>query len=384
MRKRENTDQRKDNKNRNSDKPFKKPFRKDERSDKPFKKEHKKDDRSAKPFRKEHKKEDSRTSTTYDPFKKKYFDKRENVPVPKSSPEKEKKEFKPRDKKEFNPKDKREFKPKDRKDFKSRDKIFKPFKKKIFRKEERLHDAITENSDGRTRLNKFIANAGVCSRREADQFIASGVVKVNGSVVIELGYKINPGDVVQFDGQTLNAEKKVYLLLNKPKDYITTADDPEGRKTVLDLIKGACKERVYPVGRLDRNTSGLLLLTNDGDLTKKLTHPRFGIKKTYNVTVDKNIKTEHLDKLVEGVELEDGKEHVDTVYYVGQGTTKNHVVVELHSGKNRIVRRLFEALGYVVTGLDRTHFAGLTKKNLPRAKWRILNETEVGMLKMIS
>lgn len=373
MRKRENTDHKKDNKNKNSDRPFKKPFRKDKPSNSPLKKS------------------DERKGTTYDPFKKKHFDKKESKPVFHKEYEREKpvREERPFNKAKFENKEgknkSRDFREKGKKDFKHSDRNFKKtFKKKFFRKDERMPDMGPESSDGRVRLNKYISNAGICSRRDADQYIASGVVKVNGNVITELGYKINPGDVVQFDGQTLNEEKKVYLLLNKPKDYITTADDPEGRKTVLDLIKGACKERVYPVGRLDRNTSGLLLLTNDGDLTKKLTHPRFGIKKTYHVTLDKNIKTEHLDQLVEGVELEDGKEHVDTVYYIGEGHTKNHVVVELHSGKNRIVRRLFEALGYTVTGLDRTHFAGLTKKNLPRAKWRVLNATEIGMLKMVS
>ena len=391
MRNRDKKDSRKDNKGNRSDKSFKKPFRKDDRSEKPFKKDHKKTE--------------ERKSTNYDPFKKKHFEKKEEAPVYKKERDKERplKEDKPFKKKPFDKKDDRrsdkpykgkfekregsrdskDFSGKEKKDYKRDDKHYRPFKKKLFKKDG--HSTQPEpSSDGRTRLNKYIANAGLCSRREADNYIISGVVKVNGEVVTELGYKINPGDLVQFDGQRLTTERKVYLLLNKPKDYITTADDPEGRKTVLDLIKGACKERVYPVGRLDRNTSGLLILTNDGDLTKKLTHPRFGIKKIYNVTLDKNIKQEHLDVLVEGVELEDGKSHFDTIYYLGQAFAKNQLVVELHSGKNRIIRRMFEHLGYEVVGLDRTSFVGLTKKDLPRGKWRNLNEKEVGMLKMIS
>lgn len=242
--------------------------------------------------------------------------------------------------------------------------------------------AATESADGLTRLNKYIANSGICSRREADQLISTGAIAVNGKVVTELGYKIKPGDTVQYGGETIRPEKNVYILLNKPKDYITTVDDPDKRKTVLDLIAGACKERVYPVGRLDRSTTGVLLLTNDGDLTKKLTHPKYERKKVYHVTLDKNFKSADMDKLREGIMLEDGEIKVDEISYVEAAESKKEVGVELHSGKNRIVRRMFEALGYKVVKLDRVYFAGLTKKDLPRGKWRFLTQREVNMLHM--
>lgn len=245
----------------------------------------------------------------------------------------------------------------------------------------------TENrnaSTESTRLNKYIANAGVCSRREADTLISTGAIKVNGKVVTELGTKVKPGDVIHYDDELLTSEKNVYILLNKPKDYITTTDDPQARKTVMDLIRNVCKERVYPVGRLDRNTSGLLLLTNDGDLAKKLTHPKHGVKKLYHVVLDRNVTKEDLDKIVRGVNLENETISADSVAYADNGKTKKEVGIEVHSGQNRIVRRIFENLGYDVIKLDRVMFAGLTKKNLPRGKYRFLSEKEIGFLKMNS
>lgn len=239
-----------------------------------------------------------------------------------------------------------------------------------------------EQQDGRIRLNKYIANAGICSRREADDLIKSGVVKVNGKIITEMGYRVNPDDQVQYGDQTLSKESKQYLLLNKPKDYITTADDPEGRKTVMDLVRNACKERLYPVGRLDRNTTGILLMTNDGELAKKLTHPSHQVRKVYQVTLDKNLKAVDLKRIAEGLTLEDGLIEVDEIDWIGEGASKSEVGVVLHSGKNRIVRRIFEHLGYSVVRLDRTYFAGLTKKNLPRGKFRFLTEKEINLLKM--
>jgi 23S rRNA pseudouridine2605 synthase len=237
--------------------------------------------------------------------------------------------------------------------------------------------------EGLIRLNKYISNAGVCSRREADKLIETGVISVNGKIVTELGFKVSPTDEINFGGEKLRKEKAVYILLNKPKDYITTLDDPEGRKTVLELIKNATRERVYPVGRLDRNTTGLLLLTNDGDLTKKLTHPRYGVKKIYQVTLDKALSKGDMQKISDGVELEDGLVKADEVSYVGDGKDKNEVGIQLHSGRNRIVRRVFEHLGYDVVKLDRVYFAGLTKKDLPRGRWRMLTALEISMLKMV-
>ncbi|MCF0059417.1 pseudouridine synthase [Dyadobacter sp. CY356] len=231
------------------------------------------------------------------------------------------------------------------------------------------------------RLNRYIANAGICSRREADDLIASGQISVNGKVVTEMGHKVEPSDVVKFGKKALSREKLVYVLINKPKDYITTTDDPEERKTVLDLIKGACFERIYPVGRLDRNTTGLLLMTNDGELAEKLTHPSNGIKKIYQAELDKPITTEDFEQLQAGLELEDGFVKPDELGIV----TADAMVVglEIHSGKNRIVRRMFEHLGYEVQKLDRTVFAGLDKKDLPRGKWRFLSEKEVVRLKFM-
>ena len=231
------------------------------------------------------------------------------------------------------------------------------------------------------RLNKFLANAGICSRREADEFIQAGVVTVNGEVVTELGTKVLRTDEVKFHDQPVTIEKKVYVLLNKPKDYVTTSDDPQQRKTVMDLVKNACPERIYPVGRLDRNTTGVLLLTNDGDLASKLTHPKYLKKKIYHVYLDKNVTAHDLQQISEGIQLEDGEIKADDVQYA-HPTDKKQVGIEIHSGKNRIVRRIFEALGYRVQKLDRVQFAGLTKKNLKRGDWRYLTEEEVDRLRM--
>ena len=231
------------------------------------------------------------------------------------------------------------------------------------------------------RLNKFLANAGVCSRREADEFIQAGLVTVNGEVVTELGTKILRTDEVKFHDAPVSLEKKVYVLLNKPKDYVTTSDDPQQRKTVMDLVKDVCPERIYPVGRLDRNTTGVLLLTNDGDLASKLTHPKFLKKKVYHVHLDKNLTAHDMDQIREGITLEDGEIKADAVEYADD-RDKAQVGIEIHSGKNRIVRRIFESLGYRVVKLDRVQFAGLTKKNLRRGDWRFLTEKEVEMLRM--
>ena len=235
--------------------------------------------------------------------------------------------------------------------------------------------------DAPVRLNRYLANAGVCSRREADTFIQAGVVKVNGVVVTELGSKVKRSDEVMFHDQTISMEKKVYLLLNKPKDYVTTSDDPQNRKTVMDLVKNACRERIYPVGRLDRSTTGVLLFTNDGDLATKLTHPQYLKKKIYHVYCDKNVTAADIRQIAEGIMLEDGEIHADAIDYAHE-TDKKQVGIEIHSGRNRIVRRIFEHFGYKVVKLDRVYFAGLTKKNVKRGDWRFLTQDEVNMLKM--
>ena len=231
------------------------------------------------------------------------------------------------------------------------------------------------------RLNKFLANAGVCSRREADEFIAAGVVKVNGEIVTELGTKIKPTDEVRFHEDTISIEKKVYVLLNKPKGYVTTVEDPQDRKTVMDLVKGACRERIYPVGRLDRNTTGVLLFTNDGELAAKLTHPQYRKKKIYHVQLDRNVTAADMRLIADGIQLEDGEIHADAIEY-SDPVDKKQVGIEIHSGRNRIVRRIFEHLGYKVLKLDRVYFAGLTKKLVKRGDWRFLTEKEVNMLRM--
>lgn len=234
------------------------------------------------------------------------------------------------------------------------------------------------------RLNKYISNSGVCSRREADKLIEAGAVSVNGKVVTELGTKVGPNDKIKYGDQTISREKPRYILLNKPKGYITTMEDPENRKTVMLLISGACRERVYPVGRLDRNTTGLLLFTNDGNIAKKLTHPRYGIRKIYHVELDKPLIKTDMVKIESGLKLEDGPIKVDQIEYIGDGKDKKMIGVELHSGQNRIVRRIFEHFEYKILKLDRVYYAGLTKKNLSRGHWRFLEEQEVNMLKMIS
>ncbi len=243
-----------------------------------------------------------------------------------------------------------------------------------------IYDLPTIDPNEEIRLNKFMANAGICSRREADELIQKGLVKVNGVAVSELGTKIKHDDVVEYEDKVVTLENKCYILLNKPKDCVTTSDDPDGRLTVMDLVKNACKERIYPVGRLDRNTTGVLLLTNDGDLASKLTHPKFVKKKIYQVWTDKNISEDDMQRLADGIELEDGPIHADAISYVND-RDKNQAGIEIHSGRNRIVRRMFESLGYRVTKLDRVYFAGLTKKNLPRGRWRYLTQEEVNFLK---
>lgn len=255
-----------------------------------------------------------------------------------------------------------------------------PSPKREFRKPSKSKPTL-ESKDGKIRLNKYIANAGICSRREADELIQSGAIKVNGEIVTTLGFRVSPIDKIQYGNETLSREKKQYVLLNKPKDYITTANDPEGRKTVMELVKDACRERLYPVGRLDRATTGLLLMTNDGELAKRLMHPSHEMRKVYHVTLNKNLKAIDLKKISEGLDLEDGRAEVDEVAWASPDN-KEEVGIVLHSGKNRIVRRIFEHLGYEVLKLDRTGLAGLTKKNLPRGKFRFLTEKELIMLRM--
>ncbi|MCE1199717.1 MAG: rRNA pseudouridine synthase [Marinilabiliales bacterium] len=239
------------------------------------------------------------------------------------------------------------------------------------------------SSDDSIRLNRFIANAGMCSRREADTYIATGCVTVNGKIVSEMGHKIKMGDAVSFNGKLLTIERKVYVLLNKPKGFVTTVEDPHADKTVMDLVQQACPERIYPVGRLDKNTTGLLMLTNDGDLTKRLTHPKYNRKKIYHVHLDQKVTRAHLDQIIDGIELEDGFVAADSVSYADE-EDKKQVGIEIHSGKNKIVRRIFEHLGYKVMKLDRVYFCGLTKKNLARGQWRFLTQEEINMLKMSS
>ena len=257
---------------------------------------------------------------------------------------------------------------------------YNPNAKYSMKKQIEYKDILTDPNEP-IRLNKFLANAGICSRREADEFIAAGVVSVNGEVVTELGTKIKRTDEVKFHDEPVSVERKVYVLLNKPKDCVTTSDDPQERKTVMHCVKDACKERIYPVGRLDRNTTGVLLLTNDGDLASKLTHPKFLKKKVYHVYCDKNVTKADLDQIAAGITLEDGEIHADVISYASE-TDKKQVGIEIHSGKNRIVRRIFESLGYKVVKLDRVYFAGLTKKGLKRGDWRFLTEMEVNMLRM--
>lgn len=252
---------------------------------------------------------------------------------------------------------------------------------KYSKKKQMIYKNLFTDPNEPIRLNKYLANAGICSRREADEFIMAGVVSVNDQIVTELGAKVKRSDIVKFHDQLVSIENKVYILLNKPKDCVTTTDDPQERKTVLDLVKGACDERIYPVGRLDRNTTGVILLTNDGELAAKLTHPKFLKKKIYFVTLDKNVTRADMDAIASGITLEDGEIHADEISYTSEDD-KSQVGIEIHSGKNRIVRRIFESLGYKVKKLDRVFFAGLTKKGLRRGQWRFLTEKEVNMLRM--
>jgi len=253
--------------------------------------------------------------------------------------------------------------------------------KKYSRQKQLKYKELLSDPNEPIRLNKFLANAGVCSRREADNYIQAGVVKVNGQAITELGTKISRLDTVMFHDQPVKIESKIYIVLNKPKNCVTSTDDPQERLTVMKLVKNACDERIYPVGRLDRNTTGVLLLTNDGNLAAKLTHPAFKKKKIYHVWLDKNVAIEDMERIATGIELEDGEIHADAISYVKEDD-QHQVGIEIHSGRNRVVRRMFETLGYHVTKLDRVYFAGLTKKNLPRGKWRYLNEMEVNALRM--
>ena len=267
----------------------------------------------------------------------------------------------------------------------SADRLDKPKKKIVLKESVRPEKpGRRKTEDDSIRLNKFISNSGMCSRREADRMIEAGIVTVNGKIVTELGTKIKPTDKVKYGDEVINREKPVYLLLNKPKGFITTTDDPDKRKTVMALIAGACKERIYPVGRLDRNTTGLLLFTNDGNIAKKLTHPRYGIRKIYHVEIDKNLVKADYEAISAGFKLDEEFVRVDAIEYIGEGKDKKQIGIELHSGQNRIVRRIFEHFEYKVVRLDRVYYAGLTKKNLPRGTWRFLEEQEINMLKMIS
>ena len=236
--------------------------------------------------------------------------------------------------------------------------------------------------DDKMRINKFLAQGGTCSRREAEKYVVAGVVTINGKVVTDLSYRVAPSDLVKFNGQTIRGEKKKYVLLNKPKDFITTTSDDRGRKTVMQLVEKACSERIYPVGRLDRNTTGLLLFTNDGDLAKKLVHPKHGVRKIYHVTLDKKLAKHHLNAIANGVVLEDGSAPVDAVSYI-DGSSHDQIGIELHIGRNRIVRRIFESLGYEVIHLDRVVFGNLTKKDVKRGSWKHLDKKELELLRML-
>tara|TARA_Y100000739_G_scaffold99741_1_gene85560 strand:- start:104 stop:1042 length:939 start_codon:yes stop_codon:yes gene_type:complete len=248
----------------------------------------------------------------------------------------------------------------------------------------RKYSKAKENSipNDKVRINKFLAQGGTCSRREAEKYIIAGAVNINGKVITDLSYRVAPSDLVKFNGQTIRGEKKKYVLLNKPKDFITTTSDDRGRKTVMQLVDNACVERIYPVGRLDRNTTGLLLFTNDGDLAKKLLHPKHSVRKIYHVTLDKKLAKHHLNEIAEGVILEDGTAPVDSVSYI-DGSSHDQVGIELHIGRNRIVRRIFESLGYQVVHLDRVVFGNLTKKDVKRGSWKHLDKKELELLRML-
>ena len=248
----------------------------------------------------------------------------------------------------------------------------------------RIYSEAKEGSfhNDKVRINKFLAQGGISSRREAEKYIIAGAVNINGKVVTDLSYRVAPSDLVKFNGQIIRGEKKKYVLLNKPKDFITTTSDDRGRKTVMQLVENACEERIYPVGRLDRNTTGLLLFTNDGDLAKKLVHPKHGVRKIYHVTLDKKLAKHHLNEVAEGVVLEDGPALVDSVSYI-DGSSHDQVGIELHIGRNRIVRRIFESLGYQVVHLDRVVFGNLTKKDVKRGSWKHLDKKELELLRML-
>ena len=350
-------------------KPGKRPFNPnfkregdDKRSDKPYFKREGDDRRSDRPYFKREG-DDKRSDKPY--FKREGDDKRSDRPYSKREGD-DKRSDRPF-RKEYNTErsfDRREERPK------TTERVLRGRKK-----------AVEKDDEGLIRLNRYISNAGICSRRKADELIAAGVVSVNGEVISELGHKVDPAkDVIRYNGETLRREKMVYVLLNKPKDYITTTDDPQERRTVMQLVEKASKERIYPIGRLDRNTTGLLLLTNDGDLADKLSHPKNNITKLYQVELSKNLTQGDLNKIAFGIELEDGLIKPDTISYV-QGGSKREIGIQIHSGKNRIVRRIFEHLGYEVVKLDRTVYASLTKKDLPRGRWRYLDEKEVIQLK---
>lgn len=256
-----------------------------------------------------------------------------------------------------------------------------PFRKKYVAPDREKSPEKFLNTDGSVRLNKFIANSGICSRREADTYIEAGLVTVNGKIVTELGTKVLPSDDVRFNGQRLKGEQKVYIVMNKPKGYVTTLNDPHAEKTVMDLVtREKCPQRVFPIGRLDKATTGVLMLTNDGAMAERLMHPSFETKKIYHVTLDKNLKGADFNAIIEGIHLEDGEIHADSLSYVDDDKTQ--VGIEIHSGRNRIVRRIFEHLGYKVKKLDRVYFAGLTKKNLKRGQWRFLTQEELNVLMM--
>ena len=281
--------------------------------------------------------------------------------------------------KPFKSRVKEEYSSSDRPKFRSDDKKWTSEERFVNKRSKK--PAVVKSDDGLIRLNRFIANAGICSRRKADELIAAGVVSVNGEPVTELGFKVDPAkDSVRYNGEALKREKNVYVLLNKPKDYITTTDDPQERETVMSLVEKASRERIYPVGRLDRNTTGLLLMTNDGDLAEKLSHPRNNITKLYQVELNKSLSQGDMNKILFGIELEDGVIKPDAVSYVAGGS-KKEVGIQIHSGKNRVVRRIFESLGYEVVKLDRVVYSNLTKKDLPRGRWRYLEEKEIIQLK---
>lgn len=272
--------------------------------------------------------------------------------------------------------------PRSREILKSKDKNFRPHPEKIKNFKIKSEPAAVKKDSDTVRLNKYISNSGICSRREADTYIKAGSVRVNGEVITEMGYQVKPGDEVKFDDSTISPETKRYILLNKPKNFITTMDDEKGRKTVMDLIANATKERVYPVGRLDKSTTGLLLFTNDGEMAKKLTHPKHQVKKIYHVTLDKKLAMADMQKIAANFELDGKMVFVDAISYIDD-QPKNEIGIEIHSGRNRIVRRIFEHFDYAVTKLDRVYFAGLTKKSLPRGMWRPLTQQEINNLKMI-